>query len=54
MSVCFNSPQFYVTFWSLTMYDMYIPTAAYDREIQKLKGMLGSIDDNKELVSIVK
>lgn len=31
------SPQFLVTFWSLTMYDLDVPNKSYDREIQKLK-----------------
>lgn len=31
------SPQFLVTFWSLTMYDLDVPNKGYDREIQKLK-----------------
>ncbi|KAK3925484.1 THO complex subunit 2 [Frankliniella fusca] len=31
------SPQFLVTFWSLTMYDLYVPADAYQKEIAKLK-----------------
>lgn len=31
------SPQFLVTFWSLSMYDLDVPNKSYDREIQKLK-----------------
>lgn len=31
------SPQFLVTFWSLAMYDLDVPSKSYDREIQKLK-----------------
>ncbi|KAH7931652.1 hypothetical protein HPB52_025481 [Rhipicephalus sanguineus] len=33
------SPQFYVTFWSLSMYDLYVPTSSYQREMQKLRGI---------------
>ena len=31
------SPQFLTTFWSLTMYDLFVPEAVYEREIAKLK-----------------
>uniref|UniRef100_UPI00193A5896 THO complex subunit 2-like n=1 Tax=Styela clava TaxID=7725 RepID=UPI00193A5896 len=47
------SPQFYTTFWSLSLYDVQVPTEAYDREISKLRqqvdGMLmeGSHDTRK-------
>ena len=33
------SPQFLTTFWSLTMYDLYVPHAVYEREIAKLKAL---------------
>lgn len=31
------SPQFLVTFWSLSMYDLQVPADTYQREINKLK-----------------
>lgn len=31
------SPQFCTTFWSLTMYDLYVPETLYEKEIKKLK-----------------
>lgn len=31
------SPQFFVTFWSLSMYDLQVPAESYQREISKLK-----------------
>ncbi|XP_041973437.1 THO complex subunit 2 isoform X2 [Aricia agestis] len=31
------SPEFYVTFWSLSMYDLKVPVESYDREIDRLK-----------------
>merc|ERR1719400_2472218 len=31
------SPQFFTTFWSLTMYDLHVPEAMYEKEIAKLK-----------------
>lgn len=44
-------PQFYATFWSLTMYDLAVPHAAYDREVNKLKVQITAIEDNPEIVS---
>ncbi|XP_015904652.2 THO complex subunit 2 [Parasteatoda tepidariorum] len=41
------NPEFYVTFWSLSMYDLVVPTESYEREINKLKAVLQS-EDNKE------
>ncbi|XP_022828903.1 THO complex subunit 2 isoform X1 [Spodoptera litura] len=31
------SPEFYVTFWSLSMYDLRVPEESYDREIERLR-----------------
>uniref|UniRef100_A0A3Q2EHG3 THO complex subunit 2 n=1 Tax=Cyprinodon variegatus TaxID=28743 RepID=A0A3Q2EHG3_CYPVA len=42
-------PQFYATFWSLTMYDLAVPHAAYDREVNKLKVQITAIEDNPEI-----
>lgn len=44
-------PQFYATFWSLTMYDLAVPHSAYDREVNKLKVQIKAIEDNQEIVS---
>ncbi|XP_064481885.1 THO complex subunit 2-like isoform X2 [Ornithodoros turicata] len=44
------SPQFYVTFWSLSMYDLHVPSSSYDREIKKLKQQVAQIEDNKDMV----
>lgn len=43
-------PQFYATFWSLTMYDLSVPHSAYDREVNKLKMQIKAIDENTEMV----
>ncbi|XP_075691887.1 THO complex subunit 2 [Rhinoderma darwinii] len=43
------SPQFYATFWSLTMYDLAVPTPSYNREINKLRIQMKAIDDNLEM-----
>jgi len=43
------SPQFLTTFWSLTMYDLFVPDNVYEKEIAKLKAAPAGIDENKEL-----
>ncbi|XP_062939383.1 THO complex subunit 2 isoform X6 [Cynocephalus volans] len=43
------SPQFYTTFWSLTMYDLAVPHTSYEREVNKLKVQMKAIDDNQEM-----
>ncbi|XP_045691270.1 LOW QUALITY PROTEIN: THO complex subunit 2-like [Phyllostomus hastatus] len=43
------SPQFYATFWSLTMYDLAVPHISYEREVSKLKAQMKAIDDNQEM-----
>uniref|UniRef100_A0A8D0CBS1 THO complex subunit 2 n=1 Tax=Salvator merianae TaxID=96440 RepID=A0A8D0CBS1_SALMN len=43
------SPQFYATFWSLTMYDLAVPHSSYQREVNKLKDQMKAIDDNQEM-----
>ncbi|KAJ3588966.1 hypothetical protein NHX12_009818 [Muraenolepis orangiensis] len=42
-------PQFYATFWSLTMYDLAAPHTAYEREVNKLKTQIRAIEDNPEI-----
>ncbi|XP_068600453.1 THO complex subunit 2 [Brachionichthys hirsutus] len=42
-------PQFYATFWSLTMYDLAVPHAAYEREVNKLKVQIRAIEENPEI-----
>lgn len=44
-------PQFYATFWSLTMYDLAVPHTAYEREVNKLKAQIKAIEENPEIVS---
>merc|ERR1711881_625236 len=43
------SPQFLTTFWSLTMYDLFVPDNVYEKEIAKLKAAPAKMDENKEL-----
>jgi len=45
------SPKLLTTFWSLTMYDLFVPHSVYDCEIQRLKAMPSKIDENRELNS---
>ena len=45
------SPQFLVTFWSLVMYDLFVPVESYNKEINKIKQLALQALDNKELVS---
>lgn len=47
------SPQFLVTFWSLSMYDLYVPADSYQREINKLKQLATQAADSKDLVRFI-
>ena len=44
------SPQLYVTFWALSMFDLYVPTERYEQELSKLKQQQAQLDDNKDMV----
>lgn len=44
------TPQFLVTFWSLTMYDLQVPVESYQKEINKIKQMSLQVLDSKEQV----
>lgn len=41
------SPQFLVTFWSLSMYDLQTPNESYQREINKLKLQITALNANE-------
>ncbi|GAB0096451.1 THO complex subunit 2 [Sergentomyia squamirostris] len=43
------SPQFLVTFWSLSMYDLQVPAESYLKEIAKLKQMATQAIESKEM-----
>lgn len=45
------SPQFLVTFWSLSMYDLRVPADSYQKEIAKIKMLALTVLDSKENVS---
>ena len=44
------SPQLYVTFWALSMFDLYVPSERYEQELSKLKQQQAQLDDNKDMV----
>lgn len=43
------SPQFLVTFWSLTMYDLHVPVETYQQVINKIKQQSLAAMDSKEV-----
>ncbi|XP_063232661.1 THO complex subunit 2 isoform X1 [Bacillus rossius redtenbacheri] len=43
------SPQFFVTFWSLTMYDLFVPVDSYAREVNKLKALSLQAMESKDM-----
>lgn len=45
------SPQFLVTFWSLSMYDLHVPLESYQREINKLKQLAAAVPEMKDMVN---
>lgn len=46
------SPQFLVTFWSLSMYDLVVPVDSYMKEIAKIKEQSLAVMDSKDTVSL--
>ncbi|XP_058121389.1 THO complex subunit 2 [Anopheles ziemanni] len=42
------SPQFLVSFWSLSMYDLQVPVESYQREITKLRLLANAVMESKE------
>jgi THO complex subunit 2 len=45
------SPQLYVTFWTLSLYDLHVPVDCYETEISKLQQIADEADANAELTS---
>ncbi|ESO98124.1 hypothetical protein LOTGIDRAFT_174338 [Lottia gigantea] len=43
------SPQFYATFWSLSMYDLFTPKHAYEKQSQSLTNQILAIEDNRDM-----
>ena len=50
--VCVDSLQFFTTFWSLSMYDLHVPSTAYDKQIQQHKLHI-TVEDDKDVVFII-
>ncbi|CAF3689053.1 unnamed protein product [Rotaria sp. Silwood1] len=48
------TPQFYLTFWSLSMSDLQVPEIAYKRRIEELELEMTQIDERKELTAAKK
>ena len=42
------TPRFYLTFWSLQMYDLEVPKVSYDRETEKLKTQITQMEESKD------
>jgi chromosome 7 SCAF14703, whole genome shotgun sequence. (fragment) len=45
------SPRFFITFWTLSMYDLEVPKISYDREVDRLKNQIQQTEENKDLVA---
>ncbi|CAC5396379.1 THOC2 [Mytilus coruscus] len=43
------SPYFFVTFWSLSVYDLAVPTSVYEKQKHSLDSQINTIEDNKDL-----
>ncbi|KAH9492653.1 THO complex subunit 2, partial [Bulinus truncatus] len=43
------TPQFYITFWSLSMYDLYVPKAAYEKQILLQESQISAVEANKDM-----
>lgn len=49
--LCYSAT-FFVTFWSMSMYDLAVPTTVYDKQIQQLTSQIAAIEDNEDLVGV--
>jgi THO complex subunit 2 len=38
------TPEFYVTFWSLSLCDIFVPSSRYAQEIKRLRGRYAELD----------
>lgn len=45
------TPQFYVTFWSLTLYDLHVPSESYNTQVLRIKASMQTFADNKDMTS---
>ena len=42
-----------MTFWSLSVYDLAVPTSVYEKQKNSLHSQINTIEDNKDLVRIL-
>jgi THO complex subunit 2 len=47
MTLLTSSPQFYTTFWQLSLYDIYVPMQTYTQEVQKLTSEIKKKDADR-------
>ena len=52
-SCAVDSPQLYVAFWTLSLYDLRVPVECYEAEIGKLRLIADEADANMELVRLL-
>ena len=48
------TPKFFMTFWSLSLYDLTVPTERYELEVTTQRAAIAAIDDNPALTSDTK
>ena len=46
------SPKLYTTFWSLCLYDLYVPTGRYEDEIRKAHEAIKELEDKIDIVRV--
>ena len=42
------SPELYLAFWSLTLYDLWVPRARYEAEVDKCRAALDVLDNQRD------
>ena len=45
------SPKLYTTFWTLSLYDLYVPTARYEEEVRKAREAIKELEDKIDMVT---
>ena len=45
-------PAFFCAFWLLGIQDVYVPRAAYDRELERCRRAVQAVEDNREMVRV--
>lgn len=43
--------ELFTAFWSLSLYDLYVPTKRYDDEISRAKQAIKDLDNDQDMVS---